>query len=81
MTLTEGNGAGSSGFRATQLFNPQEFRLLVPHRYCLSLATYRIRMALKLKGVAFKERMQDLAGGDQHPPAFHAPNPVGAVPA
>ena len=55
--------------------------MLILHGYWLSLATYRVRAALKLKGVAFEERMHDLAGGDQHQPAFRALNPAGAVPA
>ena len=55
--------------------------MLILHGYWLSLATYRVRVALKLKGVAFEERMHDLAGGHQHQPAFRALNPAGAVPA
>jgi maleylacetoacetate isomerase len=55
--------------------------MLILHGYWLSLAAYRVRAALKLKGVAFEERMHDLAGGDQHQPKFRALNPAGAVPA
>ena len=55
--------------------------MLILHGYWLSLATYRVRAALKLKGVAFEERMHDLASGHQHQPAFRALNPAGAVPA
>lgn len=55
--------------------------MLILHGYWLSLASYRVRVALKFKGVAFEERMHDLASGDQHRPAFRALNPAGAVPA
>ena len=55
--------------------------MLILHGYWLSLATYRVRAALKLKGVAFEERMHDLAGGHHHQPAFLALNPAAAVPA
>ncbi|MEO8012637.1 maleylacetoacetate isomerase [Polaromonas sp.] len=55
--------------------------MLILHGYWLSLATYRVRAALKFKGIAFEERMHDLAGGHQHLPAFRHLNPAGAVPA
>ena len=55
--------------------------MLILHGYWLSLATYRVRIALKLKGVAFEERMHDLSSGHQNQPAFRAVNPAGAVPA
>lgn len=55
--------------------------MLILHGYWLSLATYRVRAALKLKGVAFEERMHDLTSGHQHQPAFRVLNPAGAVPA
>ena len=55
--------------------------MLILHSYWLSLATYRVRVALKLKGVAFEERMHDLSSGHQNQPAFRAVNPAGAVPA
>ena len=54
--------------------------MLILHGYWLSLATFRVRAALKLKGIAFEERMHDLADGQQHQPAFRALNPAGAVP-
>ena len=55
--------------------------MLVLHSFYLSLATYRVRIGLRLKGVAFEERTHDLAQGHQHASAFRAINPAGAVPA
>ena len=46
-----------------------------------SLATYRVRVALNLKGVAVPETAIDLDRGDQHAPGFRALNPMGGVPA
>jgi len=46
-----------------------------------SLATYRVRIALNLKGVLIPETMIDLDRGDQHDPRFRKLNPMGAVPA
>ena len=51
------------------------------HGFWRSLATYRVRIALNLKGVAVPETMVDLDRGDQHVPGFRALNPMGAVPA
>jgi len=46
-----------------------------------SMATYRVRVALNLKGVAVEEVALDLNAGDQLAPEFLAVNPEGAVPA
>lgn len=46
-----------------------------------SAAAFRVRIALKLKGIAYEETFLDLDAGDQHAPAFKAINPQGAVPA
>ncbi len=54
--------------------------MLILHGFWRSLATYRVRAGLLLKGVAFEERMHDLDRGDQHSPAFRAVNPASAVP-
>ena len=54
--------------------------MLILHSYWLSLATYRVRIALKLKGIAFEERAHDLSRGEQHLPEFRALNPAAAVP-
>lgn len=55
--------------------------MLILHAYWLSLATYRVRIALTLKRIPFEERTYDLLKGDQHAPAYRALNPAGAVPA
>ena len=55
---------------------------MILHSYWRSLATYRIRIALNLKGVAIAREINvDLDAGDQHTPAYRAINPMGAVPA
>ncbi|SEN63429.1 maleylacetoacetate isomerase [Methylobacterium sp. UNC300MFChir4.1] len=46
-----------------------------------SAAAFRVRIALKLKGIAYEETFIDLDAGDQHEPAFRKINPQGAVPA
>jgi maleylacetoacetate isomerase len=46
-----------------------------------SLAAYRVRVALKLKGIAYEEIPVNLLAGQQHDPAYLAINPQGAVPA
>ena len=46
-----------------------------------SLAAYRVRAALHLKGVRFEEISVNLLAGEQHDPAYLKINPQGAVPA
>jgi maleylacetoacetate isomerase len=46
-----------------------------------SLAAYRVRVALKLKGLDYEEIPVNLLAGDQHDPAYLKINPQGAVPA
>ena len=46
-----------------------------------SLATYRVRVALKLKKITFQETMIDLPSGEHLSEAFNAINPQHAVPA
>jgi maleylacetoacetate isomerase len=46
-----------------------------------SSATYRVRVALALKGLTVDERLVDLDAGDQHAEAFLRINPLGAIPA
>jgi maleylacetoacetate isomerase len=46
-----------------------------------SSATYRIRVAMALKGLHAKEHPINLESGEQRNPAFLAVNPQGAVPA
>jgi maleylacetoacetate isomerase len=45
-----------------------------------SSATYRVRVALALKGLSVDERNVDLDAGGQRDPAFLAVNPMGGVP-
>ncbi len=44
-------------------------------------ATYRVRVALNLKGITAHERVIDLDAGEQRSPAFLAINPLAAIPA
>ena len=44
-------------------------------------ATYRVRVALNIKGLAADERVVNLDTGDQRSPAFLQVNPLGAIPA
>jgi maleylacetoacetate isomerase len=46
-----------------------------------SLATFRVRIALNLKGVDYREHRVDIFSGDQYEPSFRAINPMSAVPA
>ncbi len=46
-----------------------------------SLAAYRVRAALKHKGLPFEEISVNLLAGEQHDPAYLKINPQGAVPA
>ena len=55
--------------------------MLILRSFWLSLATYRVRIALNVKGVAFEERTHDLTQGHQHSADFRTINPAGAVPA
>ena len=49
--------------------------------YWRSNAMYRLRVALNLKGVAYREIPVNLDAGEQHAPAFKARNPQASVPA
>ncbi len=46
-----------------------------------SLAAFRVRAAMNLKGLDYREVSIDLFNGEQDLPAFRAINPMGAVPA
>lgn len=48
--------------------------------YFRSSASYRVRIALNLKGIDYEQRSVNLADGDQKDPAYRAINPQGFVP-
>lgn len=50
------------------------------YSYWRTSATYRIRVALNLKGLAVEEIDVNLDKGEQYSPAFQAINPQGALP-
>lgn len=54
---------------------------LVLYDYWRSSASYRVRIALNLKGVAYERRAIDLVAGAQRDDAYRARNPQGLVPA
>jgi maleylacetoacetate isomerase len=45
-----------------------------------SAASFRVRIALNLKGLAYEEEMVDIDAGDQYAPGYRAMNPQSAVP-
>lgn len=49
--------------------------------YWRSSATYRVRVALHLKGLTAHERIVDIDAGEQNQPEFLALNPLAAIPA
>ena len=54
---------------------------LTLHGYWRSTASYRVRSALNLKGVAYEQATHDLRTGAQRDPAYLARAPQGLVPA
>src|SRR3954454_18634767 len=57
------------------------FAALVLHGYFRSTASYRVRLALNLKGISFENVSHHLRRNEQRAPAFLALNPQGLVPA
>jgi maleylacetoacetate isomerase len=53
---------------------------VVLYDYWRSSAAYRVRIALHLKGIAYRAVQVDLAGGEQRGEAYLALNPLGMVP-
>jgi maleylacetoacetate isomerase len=53
---------------------------LVLFGFWRSIASFRVRVGLRLKGLQFKERAVNLMGGAQFTPDFDAVNPAHAVP-
>jgi maleylpyruvate isomerase len=53
---------------------------LVLHGYWRSTASYRVRIGLNLKGLAFQQASRDLRIGAHHDPGFKALTPQGLVP-
>ena len=54
---------------------------MVLHDFPLSSASFRVRIVLNLKGLAFEKRNYVLRDGDQRAPAYLEKNPAGFVPA
>lgn len=54
---------------------------IILHDYWRSSASYRVRIALALKGLPYDRVPVDLAAGEQRRAAHHAVNPQGLVPA
>jgi maleylacetoacetate isomerase len=53
---------------------------MILHDFALSSASYRVRIALNLKGVVYETRSYRLRAGDQRGPDYLAINPAGLVP-
>lgn len=54
--------------------------MIVLHDYWRSSASYRVRIALAMKGIAYERRTVNLLAGDQAAPENRAVNPQGFVP-
>lgn len=51
------------------------------HGYYRSTASYRVRIALNLKALPYRQQSHHLSKGEQKDPAYRALNPQGMVPA
>ncbi len=54
---------------------------MILHDFSFSSASYRVRIALNLKGLAYEKRNYALRAGEQRAPDYLALNPAGFVPA
>lgn len=54
---------------------------MILHDFILSSASYRVRIALNLKGLHYETRSYQLRAGEQRAPDYLALNPAGLVPA
>lgn len=54
---------------------------LILHDYPLSSASYRVRIVLNVKGLAYEKRTYALRAGEQRAPGYLEINPAGLVPA
>ena len=54
---------------------------MILHDFPLSSASFRVRIVLNLKGIAYEKRNYMLREGEQRAPAYLAKNPAGFVPA
>jgi maleylpyruvate isomerase len=54
---------------------------MILHGYYRSTASYRVRIALNLKGIVYADAFHHLRKGEQRAPAFLALNPQGLLPA
>ena len=53
---------------------------MILHDFTLSSASYRVRIALNLKGLVYEKRNYTLRAGEQRAPGYLAINPAGLVP-
>ncbi|NIJ08521.1 maleylacetoacetate isomerase/maleylpyruvate isomerase [Sphingomonas vulcanisoli] len=53
---------------------------MILHDFALSSASYRVRIVLNLKGLAYEKRNYVLRAGEQRAPDYLAINPAGLVP-
>jgi len=54
---------------------------IILHDYFRSSASYRVRIGLNLKGVAYRSHMVNIVAGEQQEQSYQAVNPQGFVPA
>ena len=78
MTTSTSSSSGSSTGSSTGTGTGARFELFAFWR---TSATYRVRVALNLKGLVAHERTVDLDAGEQRSADFLAINPLGAIPA